>query len=107
MLLGAAVSAQGVNVDLFFGYINALQALQSKVWTYDESEGEKNIRVNIVELYEYDMDAMDTLALSEKYLREEGWASPGEDHKVPDSIFGKVQVDCFGNADGLAISVME
>ena len=107
MLLGAAVSAQGVNVDLFFGYINALPELQSRVRTYEESEGEKKIRINIVGPYEYDMDAMNELALSEEHLREEGWAPLGEDYDVPSSLFGKVKVDCIGNAEGLAISVME
>ena len=107
MLLGAAVSAQGVNTTLFLGYINALQELQSKYLTYDESDGEKKIRINIVGPYEYDMDVMNELALSEEHLREEGWAPLGEDYEAPSSLFGKVKVDCIGNADGLAISVME
>ena len=107
MLLNNAISAQGVNTNLFLGYINALPELQSKVRTYDESEGEKKIRINIVGPYEYDLDAMSELALSEEYLREEGWAPLGEDYEAPSSLFGKVQVDCVGNADGLAISVME
>lgn len=107
MLLGAAVSAQGVNADLFFGYINAQPELQSKVRTYDESEGEKIIRINIVGPYEYDLDAMNELALSEEYLRGEGWLPLGEEYEAPSSLFGKVEIICFGNADGLAISVME
>lgn len=107
LLLNKAISAQGVKTTLFLGYINALPELQSKVRTYDESEGEKKIRINIVGPYEYDLDAMSELALSEEYLREEGWAPLGEDYDDPGIIFGKVQVDCVGNADGLAISVME
>ena len=46
MLLAAAVSAQGMNEDLFFGYINALTDLQSKY--YEESETENRVSVNIV-----------------------------------------------------------
>ncbi len=106
-LLNTAISAQGVNTTLFLGYINALQELQSKYLTYDEADGEKKVSVNIVGPYEYDLDAMSELALSEEYLRKEGWASLGEDYEAPSSLFGKVKVDCIGNADGLAISVME
>lgn len=107
LLLNKAISAQGVNTTLFLGYINALPELQSKVRTYDESEGEKKIRINIVGPYEYDLDAMDALALSEEYLREDGWTPLGEDYDDPGIIFGKVKVDCVGNADGVAVSVME
>ena len=106
-LLNTAISAQGVNTTLFLGYINALQELQSKYLTYDEADGEKKVSVNIVGPYEYDLDAMSELALSEEYLRKEGWASLGEDYEASSSLFGKVKVDCIGNADGLAISVME
>ena len=106
-LLNTAISVQGVNRTLFIGYINAVRELQSQYLTYDESEGEKKVSVNIVGPYEYDLDAMDTLVLSEAFLREEGWTPLGEEFDAPGIIFGKVKVDCIGNADGAAISVME
>ena len=81
--------------------------LKETVVSYDESEGEKIIRINIVGPYEYDLDAMNELALSEEYLRGEGWLPLGEEYEAPSSLFGKVEIICFGNADGLAISVME
>lgn len=103
----SAISVQGVNKTLFIGYINAVRELQSQYLTYDESEGEKKVSVNIVGPYEFDLDAMDTLALSEAFLWEDGWTPLGEEFDDPGIIFGKVKVDCIGNADGAAISFME
>lgn len=105
MLLEAAVSAQGVNSDLFFGYINAMTELQSQYC--DESETENRVSVNIAGPYEYDMDVMNTLALNEEALREQGWTPLGEDYDYFGVQFGKIDMRCFGHADGVEISVLE
>ena len=100
MLLGAAVAAQGVNVDLFFGYINALTELQSKYLTIDSSGEEETISINISGPYEYDMDVMNTLTMSEESVREHGWEKLDEDYDLIDTSFGKIKTLGLGNTDG-------
>ena len=105
MLLAAAVSAQGLNEDLFFGYINALTDLQGKY--YKESETENKVSVNIVGPYAIEMDVLDSLFPNEEALREQGWTPLREDYDYFDTSFGKIELKCFGHADGVEISVLE
>ena len=108
LLLNDAISAQGVNVDLFLGYINALKELQSKYLTYDESDGEKKVSVNIAGPYEYDLDAMDGLAITEEYLLEEGWKPLlGEDYEMISLPYGKVNVFGAATKDGMYVTISE
>ena len=108
LLLNNAISAQGVKKDLFLGSINALTELQSKYLTYDESDGEKKVSVNIAGPYEYDLDAMDGLAISEAYLLEEGWKPLlGEDYKMISLPYGKVEVFGAATKDGLYVTISE
>ena len=108
LLLNDAISAQGVKTDLFLGSINALSELQSKYLTYDESDGEKKVSVNIAGPYEYDLNAMDGLAISEAYLLEEGWKPLlGEDYEMISLPYGKVNVFGAATKDGLYVTISE
>ena len=107
-LLNDAISAQGVKTDLFLGYINALSELQGKYLTYDESDGEKKVSVNIAGPYEYDLDAMEGLAISEAYLLEEGWKPLlGEDYEMISLSYGKVKVFGIATKDGVYVTISE
>lgn len=106
-LLNDAISAQGVNVDLFLGYINALTELQSKYLKYDESDGEKKVSVNIAGSYEYDLDAMDALAISEEHLLAEGWKPVSEDYEMISLPYGKVYVFGAATKDGVYVTISE
>ena len=107
LLLNHVAIAQGVKTDLFIGYINALQELQSKYLTYDESDGEKKVNVNIAGPYEYDLEAMDAMAISEAYLLEEGWKPLGEDYEMIDLNFGRVKALGAANANGMDLTISE
>ena len=108
LLLNDAISAQGVKTDLFLGYMNALTELQSKYLKYDESDGEKKVSVNIAGPYEYDLDAMAGLAISEEYLLEEGWKPLlGEDYEMISLPYGKVKVFGAATKDGVYVTISE
>lgn len=106
-ILDAAISAEGVNSNLFFGYLNAFPDLWNKYYLVEESDAGARVSINIAGPFEIDMEKLSELPLTEEYLRGEGWEPLGEDYISPNIAFGKVEVLCFGNADGVEISVME
>ena len=108
LLLSNLVAAQGVKTDLFIGYINALPELQDNYRTFGEHEGVKTISINIVGPYEYDLEAMGTLAISEEYLLKEGWKPlQGEDYKMIDLTYGKIKAFGVATKDGVYVTISE
>ena len=107
MVLDAALAAHGVNPNLFAGALNAMPELRSRYYAVEESDTETKVRINIVGPYEIDLDALSKMPLTEEHLREQGWTPLGEDYDASDITFGKVWVRCFGNAEGVEISVLE
>ena len=107
VVLDAVLSAQGVNPNLFIGALNAMPELRSQYYLVEEGETETKVSINIAAPCELDMEALSELALTEDHLRENGWTALTEDYDAPSIYFGKVQVRCFGNEDGVEISVLE
>lgn len=107
LLLNKVAAAQGVKTDLFIGYINAIPELQDHYRIIDEREGEKTISINIVGPYEYDLEVMDTLAISEEYLLKGGWKPLGEDYKMIDLTYGKVKVFGTATKDSVYVTISE
>ena len=107
LLLNDAISAQGVNVDLFLGYINTHEELDGKYRVIEENGTEKKVSINIAGPYEYDLEEMNGMAITEAYVRDGGRGPLGPDYFTGTVIYGKVSVEYIGNEDGAEFTVKE
>ena len=107
MILLASVSAHGADPFLFDGYVSAHQELDSKYRIIEENETEKKISVNAVGPYEYDLEEMNGMVITEAYVRDLGLGHLGVDYCTGTVIYGKVSVEYIGNEDGAEFTVKE
>lgn len=107
LILLASVSAHGRDPFLFDGYVSIHEELDSKYRVIEENEAEKRVSINITGPYEYDLEEMNGMVITEAYVRDGGRGPLGPDYFTGTVIYGKVSVEYIGNEDGAEFTVKE
>lgn len=107
MLLLASVAAQGLNPVLFDGYTSAHPELLDQLKIIEKNGAEQRVSIDIAGPYEYDMEELNTLVMSEEYLRGCGLSALGEGSAWRSLNYGKVSLEYFGSSEGLELVVKE
>ena len=107
MLLLASVSAHGSDPFLFDGYVSIHEELDGKYRVIEENGTEKKVSINIAGPYEYDLEEMNGMVITESYVRDGGRGPLGPDYFTGTVIYGKVSVEYIGNEDGAVFTVKE